>query len=264
MISASHEPSAGQAANPTIVGLGSILGVWAHPDDEAYLSAGLMRLARRARNRVAVLTATAGESAQDSTGRARRRVARQRRRELAASLGELGVVEHHVSGLPDGACADVPVEQGVALVERWIRYVAPDTIVTFGPDGMTGHPDHRAISAWTTAAWERSGRRSRLLYATVTPEFHHRWGAVNDRIDLWMDGSGPCTPGDALALQIHCEGRLLDRKVAALRRHASQVGPLIAAMGEHRWTRWFATESFVDAAAVRSGVGHAAEPAAAA
>jgi hypothetical protein len=65
-----------------------------------------------------------------------------------------------------------------------------------------------------------------------------------------MDGSGPCTPEDRLALQIHCEGELLDRKVTALRRHASQVEPLIGAMGEHRWTRWFATESFVDATEV--------------
>jgi LmbE family N-acetylglucosaminyl deacetylase len=246
-------------ANPTIAGLGDVLGVWAHPDDEAYLSAGLMHLARRARSRVAVLTATAGESAGDGEGRARRRLARRRRRELAASLGELGVIEHQVAGLADGACADVPFEAGVALVERWMRYVDPDTIVTFGPDGMTGHPDHRAISAWTTAAWERSGRRSRLLYATVTPEFHRRWGAINEQIGLWMDGAGPATPAGDLALQIRCDGDLLDRKVAALRRHASQVAPLVDAMGEHRWTHWFATESFVDAALVLAGAGSPAE-----
>ena len=35
--------------------LGTVLGVWAHPDDEAFLTAGLMLLARRAGNRVPAL-----------------------------------------------------------------------------------------------------------------------------------------------------------------------------------------------------------------
>ena len=53
--------------------------------------------------------------------------------------------------------------------------VRPDTVLTFGPDGFTGHPDHRTVSAWTDLAvrarrghtrgcstrWRRSGRRSR-------------------------------------------------------------------------------------------------------
>ena len=42
--------------------LGTILGVWAHPDDEAYLSAALMAAARRNDQRVYVVTATKGEA----------------------------------------------------------------------------------------------------------------------------------------------------------------------------------------------------------
>ena len=45
--------------------VGTLLGVWAHPDDEAYLSAGLMALARRGGERVVVVTATAGEHGTD-------------------------------------------------------------------------------------------------------------------------------------------------------------------------------------------------------
>ena len=41
--------------------LGNILGVWAHPDDEAYLSAGIMARAVRAGSRVVCVTATRGE-----------------------------------------------------------------------------------------------------------------------------------------------------------------------------------------------------------
>src|SRR5688500_12111289 len=52
-------------AVPTISALGTILGVWAHPDDEAYLTAGLMALARRQGNDVVVATATLGEHGTD-------------------------------------------------------------------------------------------------------------------------------------------------------------------------------------------------------
>ena len=44
-----------------VAGLGTILGIWAHPDDEAYLSGGLMAIARQAGCRVVCVTATRGE-----------------------------------------------------------------------------------------------------------------------------------------------------------------------------------------------------------
>jgi LmbE family N-acetylglucosaminyl deacetylase len=242
-----HRSTGVRLAEPTIASLGTVLGVWAHPDDEAYLSGGLMALARRARQRVAVLTATAGEGADPSARpRGRGRLAQRRRAELAASLARLGVREHHVSGIADGSCGAVPLEDGAALVGRWMRHVEPDTIVTFGPEGMTGHPDHRAVSAWTTAAWHLADRPCRLLHATVTPDFHRRWQAENEQIGLWLDGEGPCTAATELALSIELEGELLDRKVAALEAHASQVGPLVDALGPDRWRHWWATESFVE------------------
>jgi LmbE family N-acetylglucosaminyl deacetylase len=146
-------------------GLGTVLGVWAHPDDEAYLSAGLVAAARDAGARVVVATATYGER---GTAEADRwppaRLAVVRRLELAASLAVVGVGEHHWLGFADGECAHTPARVGEAAVGRLIAEVEPDTIVTFGPDGMTGHPDHQAVSAWTTAAWRAAGtpgRRSR-------------------------------------------------------------------------------------------------------
>jgi LmbE family N-acetylglucosaminyl deacetylase len=44
-----------------VAGLGTIVGVWAHPDDEAYLSGGLMAAAGDAGSRVVCVTATRGE-----------------------------------------------------------------------------------------------------------------------------------------------------------------------------------------------------------
>jgi LmbE family N-acetylglucosaminyl deacetylase len=127
--------------------IGTLLGIWAHPDDEAYLSSGLMSRVRNHGGRVVVVTATRGERGTDDPARwppARLRVVRER--ELRASLAEVGVHEHHWLSHDDGELDGVPICRAPPS-SCLDREVAPDVIVTFGPDGMTGHADHRAISA---------------------------------------------------------------------------------------------------------------------
>lgn len=227
--------------------LGTVLGVWAHPDDEAYLSGGLMAAARLAGQRVVVVTATTGEHGTPDPRRwPPARLARTRRLESAASLAALGVTEHHWLGYADGGCAAVPPVAGEAAVARWMEEVRPDTIVTFGPDGLTGHADHRTVSAWTTAAWRATGGSARLLYAALTEDFHATWGPVNDRIGMWMSDERPVAD-DADVVQLRCDAALADRKLVALRAQATQTATLVELLGEETYRRWWATESFVDA-----------------
>ena len=230
-------------------GTGTLLGIWAHPDDEAYLSAGLMFAARRAGQRVAVVTATRGELGTDDPATwPPDRLAATREREMAASLAAVDVTEHHWLGYRDGALPEVPDRQAVRRISRLMAEIEPDTIVTFGPDGMTGHSDHRTISRWVTQAWEAGGRRSRLWYATFTPEFHRTWGDLNNEVALWFPGSEPpCDPSTDLAEQVHCDGELLDRKFAAMAAHTSQTSGLINLVGAEQYRQWWSTESFVDA-----------------
>jgi LmbE family N-acetylglucosaminyl deacetylase len=158
------------------------------------------------------------------------------------------VREHHWLGHEDGSCQQVPVARGVAQVARLLRGVVPDTIVTFGPEGMTGHPDHRAVSAWTTLAWEAFGRRSRLLYATLTPAFHAEWGHLNDELGIWAEiDDPPSTPPEELAVSLICRGELLDRKLAALRAHVSQTTGAVEAVGVATYRQWWSGEWFIDA-----------------
>lgn len=234
-----------------ISSLGTILGVWAHPDDEAYLSAGVMAMARQNGQRVVVVTATAGEQGTDDPDvRGTPEFASHRRGELKEALGRLGVTEHVVLGLPDGGCDAIAVATGARLVGHWLAAVRPDTILTFGPEGMTGHPDHQAVSAWTRGAWARTGRSARLLQATLTPDFHAEWGELNDRVGLWM-GDAPCTDPRDVAIALDCRP-VLDRKIAALEAHESQTAPLRALVGESTYATWWASEWFVDAAPRRT------------
>src|SRR4051794_36303867 len=84
----------------------TLLGVWAHPDDEAYLSAGLMAEFRRRGDRVVVATATLGEhGTSDPRAWPPPRLAARRRRELGESLAVLDVRDLRLLGYRDGACA---------------------------------------------------------------------------------------------------------------------------------------------------------------
>jgi LmbE family N-acetylglucosaminyl deacetylase len=221
----------------------TLLGVWAHPDDEAYLSAGLMASFRERGDRVAVVVATLGErGTSDPAAWPPERLAPHRRRELHDALAAVDVDEVHLLGFDDGGCHLV---DGTDAVARCIDLVDPDLIVTFGPDGMTGHPDHRAVSRWTTSAWASRPPRAELWYATLTPSFHRRWGAVNDRIGLWAEQpEPPSTPAAELALHLRLPEHLLDRKIAALRAHASQTAALEALVGRADYRAWWAAESF--------------------
>jgi LmbE family N-acetylglucosaminyl deacetylase len=232
--------------------LGTILGIWAHPDDEVYLSGGIMAGARAAGQRVVCVTATRGEhGTDDPVAWPPGRLAARREHELEASLAVLGVHEHRFLGFEDGRCAS---RSSLATVERLtaiIHEVRPDTILTFGPDGLTGHEDHQAVSRWTTAARAFAAADADLLYATTTAEHADRWQPLHDRLRVYLAPGLPLrrTP-DQLALELRLDTELVERKVAALQAQTSQTAHLIQQLGTDRFRAWVAVESFVAAETV--------------
>ena len=216
-------------------GLGTILGVWAHPDDETWLTAAVMARAVEAGRRVVCVTATKGEAGfpgDDPRSEAERAAVREA--EMALSMAALGVTEHRWLGFVDGGCAAVPDEQAVAIVTGLIEEIRPDTLITFGPDGGTGHGDHVAVCRWSTAAAEAAGDRApRLLYATRTREWTERFQDGLDLASIMMiEGFEPeMVEPEELSVWLHCDDSELDRKIVALRAQASQIEPLVEAYG---------------------------------
>jgi LmbE family N-acetylglucosaminyl deacetylase len=220
----------------------TVLGVWAHPDDEAYLAAGLVIRCRAAGGRVVCLHATRGERGTDDPWQwPAERLGALREAELADALDVLGVEEHTLLGLPDGGCAAVDPSRPVTVVADLIEATAPDLVVTFGPDGITGHPDHVAVSRWVTAAWCQV-RQGELLYAASTHSFIERHRALHRRIGIQHDGAA--IDDDEVALRIELTPAELDRKRRCLAAHASQTTPLATAMGEDQYRNWYRTETF--------------------
>ena len=224
-----------------------LMGIWPHPDDEAYLSAGLMARMADAGRRVTVLTLTRGEKGtSDPADFDQPHFAERRERELRASLAELGVGDVTVLDYRDGECDLIDDEAAITGITEQIDALRPDVVITFGPDGITGHRDHRIVSAWVTEAWRRVGQ-GELLYATMSDEFVARNAELHERIGLFTGRAddGPASyPTDEIALSCDLSDDELDRKRRALGQHASQTGPLAALMGEDTYRTWWRTEWF--------------------
>lgn len=227
-----------------IAELGTIVTVWAHPDDESYVAGGLMAMARHLGGTVTCVTATDGDLA--TTVAERRRVGAVRRHELGRALDLLDVTDRVRLGLPDGGCDDIDDDAGTAMIGDVLRSRRPDTVVTFGPDGLTGHPDHRAVARWTAAAVRSAAPGARLLCPALTREMADADRDINERFDVYAPGLPAAHDRADLALDVTLSGHWLDLKLAALRAHHSQTAGIIDAIGLRRYRSWVAREPFID------------------
>ena len=132
-----------------------LLCVLAHPDDESLGTGGT--LAKYAAEGVAtyLVTATRGERGRFGDGAESpgpEIVGQAREAELFAAARELGLRDVRILGYPDGALDSVAAPEAIENIAGYIRRVKPQVVITFGPEGAYGHPDHIAISQLTTAA----------------------------------------------------------------------------------------------------------------
>jgi LmbE family N-acetylglucosaminyl deacetylase len=153
-----------------------LLCVLAHPDDESLGTGGT--LARYAAEGVEtyLVTATRGERGRfgdsgehpgpDVVGAAREA-------ELRAAAEVLGIREVTQLGFPDGGLDAVDPIHAQNVIAAHLRRIKPHVVVTFGPEGAYGHPDHIAISQLTTAAVVRAAGSD----GAVSKLYYIAWGA---------------------------------------------------------------------------------------
>lgn len=188
-----------------------LLCVLAHPDDESLGTGGI--LARYASEGVEtyLVTATRGEAGwqgdeQDNPGPVV--LGQLRETELHAAAGVLGVREVELLSYADGMLAQADPAEVIATIVGTLRRVRPQVVVTFGPDGITGHPDHIAISQFTTAAivgaadasypaaWDWPPHRvTKLYYLADSQKMLTTYASVFGELALQVDGVKRAFPG---------------------------------------------------------------------
>ena len=151
-----------------------VVAIFAHPDDERVIGPLLSRLAREGRETHLVI-ATDGSKGVTDFARipAGAELAAARTKEAACAAGRLGVRQLHLVGLPDGGLASFDVLGKLrALLAAVIDSLRPAAIITFGPEGGTGHPDHRLVGDVVTQIVQGDARYAsvELLYASLPAE----------------------------------------------------------------------------------------------
>lgn len=230
--------------------LGTILGVWAHPDDETFCAGGLLAAAVRNGQTVACVTATKGEhGSQDLERWTHHTLGGVRQQEMEAALQVLGIANHHWLDYADGSCHDAEEQTAAQRIRAYIDRYKPDSIITFGPEGLTGHPDHAAVSRWVSAAVRDMEDGPAIYHAVLTVDQYRNFLQTADaKMDMFFNIDQPPLVEDTHCdICLECTPSLCDCKQDALEAMPSQYEALITAFGREFLREAFRVEAFVRA-----------------
>ncbi len=192
---------------------GGLAAVLAHPDDESVACAGSLALAHDEGKTTRLLVATRGEAGTPD-GEPDSSFGGVREAELIGAAKAIGLDEVSIlDGYPDGGVADEPFNRLVDEIAAWLADRRPQAVITFGPHGVTGHPDHVVVGSATRWAVEK------LAESGIAPN------AVYVIVPTFAPGSALYDlSGEEQAATHRIEiTTFAHRKLAALEAHASQA-----------------------------------------
>jgi len=152
-----------------------LLAVFSHPDDETIIGPLLAMYARQGHD-VYLATITSGQKGATPHSKipAGEELGAVREEELRCSAKALGIHPPFLLGFQDQGISLPPVMEKVsARLREIIEQVKPEAIITLGPDGVTGHPDHRATNSIVTEVFQQRGllrHTPKRLYYVAFPE----------------------------------------------------------------------------------------------
>ncbi len=232
-----------------------LAGLFAHPDDDAFGISGSCALHADELD-LMVVFATSGDAGRiaDATLATRENLGAVREAEARSAYAVLGVsADLRFLRYRDGHVAEVPDDELVARFADALEEFRPDVVVTFGPDGITGHADHIAAGRAGTEAFrvarERMGDAGprRLLHNALAQGELERLGR-----ELRARGLEPPDPAEPfqprgvpderIGVRVDCSS-VYKRKLAALREHKTQAQDL-EDFPQDLWPEILSTETF--------------------
>ncbi len=251
-----------------------LLWILAHPDDEAFGNSGVMTWARSQGLRCGLVCATRGEAGEISDHALAEPdiLGAVREGELRTAMSHVGLAELRILPFRDSGMAGTPqnadprslemaADAGViAFLTSHIRQLRPSMVMTFGPDGVYGHPDHvkigrlamdavvlaaeirlsglgkpfRVTSMYHTAAPHEAiiaaSRRTGGPFSSLPPEALESLGVPSTEITHWFDVA-----------------QFLENKKRVIRSHATQIshsGPF-ADLDQPDAEAWLGREQYV-------------------
>lgn len=218
-----------------------LLAILAHPDDESFRCGGTMALLAQRGVRVHVLTATRGEagSCGDPPLCNVDELPGVRERELRCACATLGIEPPSLLDYRDGTLADVDEEEAVAQVVAVIGKLLPQVLLTWPSDGLSRHPDHIAVSHWTSLAF----RQAAALGPDAPAALYHLSVPRSVAKSLGLSHLH-ALPDEQVTLTVDV-APVWEQKLAAIRCHRTQAGTSrILAAPEHKQRLFLGAEHF--------------------
>jgi N-acetylglucosamine malate deacetylase 2 len=194
-----------------------IMMIFPHPDDESFACGGTFALCRERGQETCLICVTSGCKGRSGSYAipCGEQLARHREEELERAAEVLGISRLELFRYPDGTLATVDSGELAEKILHVILDWKPGVIITFPPDGVTGHPDHIATCHATTLAVERA---EQMLATEEYPDLYYV--SIPHYYDHCPDkGPQPAVPITG-KVDISC---FRDQKGEALRAHRSQV-----------------------------------------
>lgn len=179
-----------------------LLCSFAHPDDESLATGGILARYAAEGAQTYLIMATRGERGwlgDPAADPGRARLGQIRERELAAAARVLGLREVCYLNYCDGELDRADPAEAIGRIVAQLRRLRPQVVITFDPTGYYGHPDHIAISQFTTAAvvLAADGRHraelpphrvQKLYYVVPTAAMVAHYEAAMGRLAMQIDG----------------------------------------------------------------------------
>lgn len=199
-----------------------LLAIFAHPDDETFRPGGTLALLSQRGVRVQVLTATRGGAG--SCGNpplcTPDELPALREGELRCACSALGLEPPILLDYPDGSLSEIDSETILAEILAVVHRFHPQVILSFGPDGLSGHSDHIAIGQWATEVFHRS-QGVKALYTLAVPQ------SLATKLGMTQIHA---VPDESITIEVDVS-EVWQAKLAAIRCHRTQLAesPILAA-----------------------------------
>lgn len=193
----------------------NLLAVFAHPDDETLRPGGTLALLAQRGVRVQVLTATRGQAGSrgDPPLCVPEELPAVRENELRCACAALGLLPPILLDYQDGQLAEADLEQLAAQILQVVNETHPQVMLTFGADGLSGHPDHIAIGVAAAEAFRRAEGVSALYALAVPRSLAESLGMKQIR----------AVSDESIALTVDVSA-VWESKMSAIRCHRTQLG----------------------------------------
>ncbi len=182
--------------------------------------------------RVVCVTATRGDAGKtaDEAKWPQAHLGQIRERELEKAMKALGVTEHVWLDYNDGQLSQADPGAAVEQIVTIIKKVNPDTIFSFGPDGITGHADHKTMFEWTANARRKTSSNAVFYRVTETKEKYDSIGRkCHEAFNIYFNIDTPVTiPTKDIDLYFELPEGVLEKKIESLRVQECQTAGMFA------------------------------------